>query len=170
MIPAGSLVTYQAKTKTGFFSSPPDIVNAISTAILDSGFMTLDRSISTPNILEELIYGGSLSNYPFSFVLHIKTNQAYGDADSIKSIIDHAVYVETGSLPPSSIPVVQVPGGSETPTGDISQLPQGSSPATSSLSSWFSSLGTQAALGIGLVGVGIIVALVLITGARTRVA
>lgn len=170
-VPTGSIVTYQCKTHTTHFTSAADVETAIASDILTAGLIVQDFSLDTPSLLTEILNASTISTFAFGMTLHVQTSIDYNSPDDIKGIIDHYVFIETGDLPgASSIPYVNVPGGSNLPTGQISQIANAGGQANpapaSAWSQFWLNLEAKGGMVLGLVALGIIGAFVLITMPR----
>lgn len=166
MVSAGSLVTYQAKATSTFWSSPNDILAAVKADITAQGLNVEDVQGTTGNIIGETMDAITGSGFPFSVTMTVQTVGAFNQPSDIQGIIDHAFYTETGQLPvASSVPLVQDPNATAAkPTGAATQQQaSGGSGGTDplGLGSFFNSVTSGTGLGLGLVALGIIAALVL---------
>lgn len=159
-VPDQSIVTYTGSWTGGYFSSPSDVISAVSGALASSSLVLRSQTFSA-SLLTQLgsAFGGS-NAFNVTLSVQVENGLGFASPDDVASIINNAVYQVTGTLPTSfSVPYVQAPGGSNAATGE----PAGSSASSgSSLSSWFSGLTTGGAAAFGLAGIGIIVALVLV--------
>jgi len=120
MVPAGSVLTYQAKSQTtGYLQTEQDIAQTFNTNAQQNNLAVRDYHVST-SFLDQL---GSVVNpyVPFEFTATIQTNVDFAQLTDIQGICDHGLYMETGSMPVSSIPNITVPGMAAASTGQPSQ-------------------------------------------------
>jgi hypothetical protein len=153
MVPDQSIVTYTGKWTPTYFMGANDIITAVSAALAKDGLSV--KNVSTDaGFLDSTVLDMTIQPTPFNVTLQLQVanGQGYGNPADIASIVDHEVYVATGTMPAaSSIPIVQAPGGSPTPTGQ----PAGPVPGTSlpgtpvDLTTWFEQNIGWLALGAG---------------------
>jgi len=152
MVPDQSIVTYTGRWTPTYFMAANDIINAVSAALAKDGINV--RNISTDaGWGDTSIVGMTIQPTPFNVTLQLQVanGQGYGDPNDIASIVNHEVYVASGSMPvASSIPSVQAPGGSPTGTGQPFGPGAGTPPiGNTDLTTWLESNALWIALGIG---------------------
>jgi hypothetical protein len=170
MVSAGSIVRCQVTSTTTFFSSPDDVVNHVSSLLVQSGYGVRNASTQTAGILDQILGVGS--NFPFQATLDVQVPSDFGDPSDVLSIVMNAFFQVTGAYPTAgSAPSVTAPGGSAQSTGqpDLSNSGIGGSGSgvTSAVTGAVESAGSSI-LGVGsnlLIGVVIlIVAILFIVG------
>lgn len=119
-VPSGSVVTYQGTWQTTTTKSANDILNAVLAALPKDGINVLNSS-STAGILAntKLLYFAE-SGQNFQVTLRLQPIGDYGQPRDIASIVDHEVWVATGTMPQGSgAAVTSAPGaaGSGLPSG-----------------------------------------------------
>jgi hypothetical protein len=135
MVPDQSIVTYTGTWTPTYFMGANDIITAVSAALANEGLKVTKVSTSA-GFLDTTVVGMTIQPTPFDVTLQIQVQngQGYGNPSDIGSIVDHEVYVATGSMPArSSVPIVQAPGGVPTPTGQPGAVP----PGAVDLTTWF---------------------------------
>jgi hypothetical protein len=154
MVPDQSIVTYTGKWTPTYFMGANDIITAVSAALPKDGLNV--KNVSTDaGFLDTTIVGMTIQPTPFNVTLQLQVanGQGYGQPSDVASIVDHEVYVATGSMPAaSSIPVVQPPGGPATPTGQPPGPGAGMPPGPAGpvdLTTWFEQNIGWLALGAG---------------------
>jgi len=136
MVPDQSIVTYTGTWTPTYFMGANDIITAVSAALVNDGLKVTKVSTSA-GFLDTTVVGMTIQPTPFDVTLQIQVQngQGYGNPSDIASIVDHEVYVATGSMPArSSVPIVQPPGGAPTPTGQPGAVPPG---GAVDLTTWF---------------------------------
>jgi len=153
MVPDQSIVTYTGKWTPTYFMGANDIITAVSAALANDGLQV--KNVSTDaGLLDSTVVGMTVQPTPFNVSLQIQVanGQGYAQPSDIASIVNHEVYVATGSMPvASSVPVVQAPGGSPTGTGQpMGPAPGVAAPGTPvDLTTWFEQNIGWVALAIG---------------------
>lgn len=139
MVPDQSIVTYTGTWTPTYFMGANDIITAVTAALAKDGLQVKNVS-TTAGFLDTTVVGMTIQPTPFNVTLQIQVanGQGYGQPADIGSIVDHEVYVATGSMPAaSSIPIVQPPGGAPTATGQPAG-PSGIAPGGAvDLTTWF---------------------------------
>ena len=129
-VPDGSIVTYTGKWAATYTIGASDLISAVGAAIASSGLQVTNVS-SDAGFTDTTIIGMTVQPTPFNVQLQIQVNTGQGGFSSpsdVASIVNHAVYVVTGSMPlASSTPTLQVPGGTTTPAGAPGPVPDPSS-------------------------------------------
>lgn len=116
MVSAQSIVRCQVTSTTTFFSSPDDVVNHVSSLLVQSGYGVRNASTQTAGLLDQIL--GMGSNFPFQATLDVQVSSDFGDPSDVLSIVENAFYQVTGVYPTAaSAPSVTPPGGSAQPTG-----------------------------------------------------
>jgi hypothetical protein len=136
IVPDQSIVTYTGTWTPTYFMGANDIITAVTSALAKDGLQVKNVS-TTAGFLDTTVVGMTIQPTPFNVTLQIQVanGQGYGQPSDIASIVDHEVYVATGSMPAaSSIPVVQPPGGAPTATGQPGAVPPG---GAVDLTTWF---------------------------------
>jgi hypothetical protein len=150
MVAAGSTVSCQVSSTTTFFSSPDDVMSAVSSVLAQSGYGVRNASTQTAGVLDQIL--GMGSNFPFQGSLDVQVPSAFADPSDVLSIVENAFYQTTGAYP-SAAAVISVTG----PNGGLQQVSSGlsSSGIGGSTSGVTSSL-TSGATGLlsGLAGAG----------------
>jgi hypothetical protein len=178
-VPNGSIVTYTGtwpapgqgvfSASPSFGKSPDDYVGSVAKHLTEAG-LVLRSSENDGGFLGEVI--GTYTKLNVKLVVQVANGTGFGSQDDVASIINNAVYQESGTLPYSwSVPYLQVPGGSQMPTGEPSppaspgKACAGSKDAAGNfdLGCWLSSLTTNVMWAVGLVGIGLFAAIILIS-------
>jgi len=116
MVSAQSVVRCQVTSTTTFFSSPDDVVNHVSSLLVQSGYGVRNVSTQTAGVLDQIL--GIGSNFPFQATLDVQVPSDFGDPSDVLSIVENAFYQVTGAYPTAaSAPSVTAPGGSAQSTG-----------------------------------------------------
>jgi hypothetical protein len=167
MIPSGTVITYQAKGRTGFFQGESDLVQEMNTEFSQSNIVMRDYHSAWTSVSASVdAYLGGPSDFQFTATL--QTNADFNSAQDVASIADHAIYQVTGTLPSSTVPSITLPGSSS--SASTGQPAQSTPSATSSL---FDFSGITSSLqsgvnGFALLMVGVILAVVLIIAGKSR--
>jgi hypothetical protein len=178
VIPDGSIITYQGVWPGGVLANitggnATDRVVAVGNALNDVG-LAVRHSDYQPDFLGGIPDTG----LPISLSLQVENGLGFGQADDIITVIRHAVLQVFGDYPISdTIPLVQVPGGTQTPTGQPVSTPgQAGAPGTAgciagtsndlagtfSLGCWFSNLTTKGLSTVGLLAVFVVLGVALV--------
>lgn len=172
MVPAGSILTYQAKGTSGWFPNQSDVTQQLNTDFAQNNIVMRDfHFVTTPSSVVQSVdaYLGAPTNYQFTATLQVNTD--FNSPQDVASIADHSLYTVTGNLPASTIPSVTTPNDGATSTGQPTQ----STPTGVDLSSIFG--GSSGGLGgilqgginsFALLMVGVILAVVLIIAGKSR--
>jgi hypothetical protein len=163
MVPAGTILTYQAKGRSGYFQGESDLVQELNIQFAQNHLVMRDYHSSWTSITGAVdAYLGGPSD--FQFTATIQTNGDFNAVGDISSIADHAIYQVTGTMPASTVPNMTIPGQAPADTGQPGQVAPklGSSPFD--LSSLFQS-GVNS---FALLMVGVILAVVLIVAGKSR--
>lgn len=168
MIGQGSNLTYQGQWPANSTAFPADaiqqLVGSVSGDLAGSGLAVRNFSTDAPSF-SAVLYNGF---YGVTITLQV-TGLGFNSVDDIISIIRHFVYQEAGVFPASdSIPFV---GGSATTQlpNPNAPAPQSGQPGHSTLSSIgqaLSGLASGSGWVIGLVGIGMVAAVLLIATAK----
>lgn len=162
MLPAGTVLTYQAKGRSGYFQSESDLVQELNVEFAQNNLVMRDYHSSWTSILGSVdAYLGGPSD--FQFTATIQLNADFGAVGDVASIADHAIYQVTGTLPSSTVPNVTLPGHAATSTGQPGQ-------ATPAATGGFD-LGGLLQGGVNsfaLLMAGVILAVVLIIAGKSR--
>lgn len=164
MVPAGSIITYQAKCQTGWAQSPDNVAQEINVQLSQSNVAMRDYTTSAIGVTD---VAGQYIGVPVYFELTatLQTNVDFNSIDDVRQIIDHAVYMTTDNMPVSSVPNVTLPGAIASSTGQPSQA----APAIGgTASSWFSNIFQSGINSFALLMVGVILAVVLIVAGKHR--
>lgn len=165
MVPAGSVLTYQATIATSSsFQTADDVVQQMNQTLGQSNISMRDYHIGA-GILDTILapVNGKLQ---FQLTATLQTNADFNSVSDVQSIADHGIYMATDALPlASSVPNVTIPGGASSSTGQPGQADV--SAAASSIENSISGLfaGVQGTI---MLIVLTILGLVLILGSRTR--
>lgn len=171
LIPNGTIVTYQGRWNSAYFSGPASVINAVIAALAGDGLAT--RNFSTDaGLLADITHGA----YSVTLQLQVENGLGYGSENDIISIVAGRVQQISGDPPySSSIPFIQAPGGAPLTTGQpVSAGGGGSGSCSGSLDSsgswsfacWIANLTSNAMWAVGLVGLGIVAAIFLINAPR----
>jgi len=165
LVPAGSVLTYQAKGRSGYFQSESDLVQELNIEFAQQNIVMRDYHSSWTSVTGAVdAYLGGPSDFQFTATLQV--NADFNSPQDIASIADHAIYQVTGTLPSSTIPNVTIPSGQTQATGQPAQA----TPAASS-SGDVLGLGSLFQSGVNsfaLLMVGVILAVVLIIAGKHR--
>lgn len=151
-----SIVSYIGSWIPGVGNNAQVSATAVSSELSSMGFTVLS---STNN---EGFFSIGQEQITFQMKVRIDSGFSYGDVSDVQSIIDHAVYVATGTLPiSSSITAVQAPNTiAPVETGQPGQqLPPADQPKQGWFDKFISSFetfGVGTILGIGLAIAGVI--------------
>ena len=167
MVPSGSILTYQAKGTTSWFPSESDIVQEINVDLAQAGVVMRDYKYvpSAQSMVASVdAYLGAPTAYQFTATLQV--NADFNSPQDVASLVDHALYTVTGTLPASTVPNVTIPGNAAATTGQPGQtaVVAGTSSGEFDLSSLFES-GVNS---FALLMVGVILAVVLIVAGKSR--
>lgn len=120
MVPAGTVLTYQAQiTTSGSFQTPDDVIQKMNQILGHAGISVRDFHVDA-GILDTILspVNGKLQ---FQLTATLQTSSDFGAVADIQSIADHGVYMATDMLPASTIPNITVPGGAPGSTGQPGQ-------------------------------------------------
>lgn len=109
MVPAGSVLTYQAQvTTSGSFQTPDDVVQQMNQTLGQSNIAMRDYHVGS-GILDTILspINGKLQ---FQLTATLQTNVDFNAVDDVRSIADHGIYMATDALPVSTIPNITLPG------------------------------------------------------------
>lgn len=111
IVPDGSIVNYTGKWTPHGMQAAKDVIDQVAQQIADSGLIVRNLSSSPYRFLLD-------NSVDVKLQIQVSTGQGgFGDPNDIISIIRHAVYTVTGSMPlADSIPTVQAPSAPG-PTG-----------------------------------------------------
>lgn len=130
-IPTGSILVYNATIDTHFWSNESAIVAGIAGALSQVGIQIIGQSTGSAS---------GLGNFTVQLQLQV-TGSGFTLPQDARSIVDHAIYVQTGKMPLSSgAHLVSTPN-----TPGVS-APPGSA---QSLTAWFEQNASWLFLGIG---------------------
>ncbi|SRR6266436_1237530 len=171
MIDDQSILSYVGTWQAGLVETPDSIVNNVVSALAGDGLTSRTAPVITSS-LGTAAFGGQ---FTVKLSLQVQNGLGFADKNDAIAIIRHEVLQETGKYPSSdSIPLVQVPGGSATPTdqpgaNDASSSPAGCIAGSSndltgsfSISCWFSNLTSKGLSTVGLLALVAIAAIGLI--------
>lgn len=173
MLANGQNFRYQSTDwSVTFAKGPQDIISEAASAIQVNGLHVRSNSYETPGILAQ-IEGDIVGSYKYSvdLLVQVENEVGFGSADDAASLIDHAVYEITGHLPTHSVPQIMDAGGKIIQTtGPDVKVPPDPNKKTweDSIVEGFKNLTSKGMWALGLVGLGIVVALFLITQAPMR--
>jgi hypothetical protein len=124
MVPAGTVLTYQAQiTTNGAFQTPDDVIQQMNQVFAQSNIAMRDYHIDA-GILDTILspVNGKLQ---FQLTATLQTLADFGAIQDIQSIADHGVYMATDALPTSTVPNITFPGGTQSSTEQPGQAPAG---------------------------------------------
>ena len=150
-VPDGSILTYQGAWHGDSpfgTQNPQKVLSEVSAALPAVGLQVRGSNLNVG--AHSAFFGG-----PFDVTLSLQVANGqggFGTLDDVISVINHAVYVATGSMPTGgSIPAIQRPGQPTTATGQ----PTGANPgAPTNLSQWFLQNSTTVMLVAGVIFLG----------------
>jgi hypothetical protein len=164
MIPSGSIVTY-----TGRWPKPGISQLLGYTAQALTGLVTKDLPTSGLIVRDSKYEANSFFSGSFTvqLILQVENGVGFDSPDDIISIVRHYVFQELYDYPLSdSVPTVQAPGASApTSTGQpAGQMDAGDTPSgdCSGISGFFSCLAQKSVLYLGVLGIGVGLAVILI--------
>lgn len=170
-VKAGSVITYQFKAATTLsHPSGSDIENAVASDLSAAGLTVVDFTVVNPSLGVEI---ANIWGFTVQVTMKIKVSVDYGSEDDVKSIADHYVYTNTGSLPQAStVTNVTAPSGQTTQTGTPQDTSTGGGGGGGGNSFWdtittfLSGAGVGGFLGIGLALVAVVLIVSLATSKK----
>lgn len=178
MLPAGTILTYQAKGRAGFFTTEGDIAQALNTGLAQANMAMRDYHLSSTSIAGavDAYLGGP---FDFTWTATVQTSADFANIYDIQSILDGILSDNTSGTVSSSIPNITLPVGAPS-IRDV--VAQGSLPAATtsagitgqpgqgglSSSNPFSDFLQSGVNSFALLAAGAIVAVVLIVGGKSR--
>ncbi len=164
MVPAGSILTYNATFSTTYTSSLNDVLSSVGDALAPSGITIESQNFTEPDLLSMVADAATFSGFTVQGSMQVQVSGSYNQPNDVKSIIDNAIYQVTGSLPSSSS-ISQVNG---TATGQPAASASTTPSFLSGVSSWFSNLGTTSLFGVGLAFLAIVAGILLFATEKGR--
>lgn len=166
MIPAGTILTYQAKGRTKAFQGEGDLVQELNTEFAQNNLVMRDYHSSWTSTIGSIdAFLGAPAD--FQFTATIQLNADFGSVQDVASIANHAIYQITDTLPSSSVPNITIPNQAASTTGQPTQSGSTAS-SSSSGSSFLSGLFQGGVNDFALLMVGVILAVVLIIAGKSR--
>lgn len=172
--PNGTLFNYHSDDwSTTYFHGPTEIVSEVQQEIYGQVSIKTHKEAIKGIVGSVDAYLGAPAAFAIDLTAMVDNGLGFGSIDDAASIINHAVYKVTGRLPTSSVPSVQVPGGTSQDTGQPSGAPNSKSASDSSaspfqsLEDFFSSLTSKASLWLMLVSIGLIAGIILVSQAKS---
>jgi hypothetical protein len=122
MVPNGAVVTYQGQWVMNGTQAPDNTIAAVTTALGADGLHVVASSSDAS------AWSNNFMGRPYNVKLQVQiaNGLGFGDPADVRSIIDHAAYVATGSMPNSSAITAVVAGSQDSgvvPPGSVPQLP-----------------------------------------------
>ena len=165
MLPAGSVLTYQAKGRSGYFQGESDLVQELNIEFAQNNIIMRDYHSSFTSVTGAVdAYLGGPADFQFTATL--QTNADFGSVQDVASIANHAIYQVTGTLPTSTVPNVTLPGGSTPSTGQPAQAKPAAASSGDVLG--LGSLFQSGVNNFALLMVGVILAVVLIVAGKHK--
>jgi hypothetical protein len=168
MVPAETILNYQAKGITQYFQSADQVAQDMNPILSQQNITIRDFHTTVTGIV------GSVDAYlggpaDFQLTASLQTSADFGAVADIQSIVDNSIYQITGKLPVSTIPGITVPGNAPAITGSPAQaLASATSSLTGTASNWFSNIFQSGINSFALLMVGVILAVVLIVAGKNK--
>lgn len=138
MIPAGTILTYQAQiTASGWFQSTDAVILQMNRVFSQSNIKMIDYHVAGEILDTIKSYVTGYLNIQLTATL--QTSVDFNAVDDIRGIADHGIYMAVDAMPTSTIPNITLPGmalppgtigvptpGATLPTGESIQTGTGS--------------------------------------------
>lgn len=170
-VPDGALLTYTGTWPPGTYAGFADYTGNVFADLANAGLPI--KGVSGGFSAINSVLGNT---FTIQLTLQVQNGLGFGDVNDVISIVRGFVYQEAGAFPlADSVPYVQTPGGAQTATGQPGQTtPKNTAHACGDPSwgflddpgQWVSCLTTKGLSSLGLVFIGLALALVLLFTAR----